>query len=85
MYKYGIRNGTLQRENWKDALETAGEIGFDGVELTVNEVAEVDRLLTDAGRDEVLGGIPDARRVRSALGRLGVTSERREIRPLVRR
>lgn len=53
MYKYGIRNGTLQRE-WEEALKAAGEIGFDGVELTVNEPEEVDRLLTDAGRDEVL-------------------------------
>jgi len=59
MYKYGIRNGTLQRE-WKEALEAAGEIGFGGVELTVKEEEEVDRLLTDEGRDEVLGWAHDA-------------------------
>lgn len=56
MYKYGIRNGTLQR-GWKDALETAGVIGFDGVELTVKEQSELDRLLTEAGRDKVLGWV----------------------------
>lgn len=54
MYRYAIRNGSLQRD-WKEALEVAGRLGFDGVELVVKEEAELDRLLTDAGRDEVLG------------------------------
>ncbi len=54
MYRYAIRNGSLQRE-WKEALDVAGRLGFDGVELTVKEEPELDRLLTDAGRDEVLG------------------------------
>ena len=54
MYRYSIRNGSLERD-WKEALEVAGRLGFDGVELTVKEEPELDRLLTDAGRDEVLG------------------------------
>ena len=52
--KYGIRNGSLNITEWKDALVMAGEIGFDGVELTVNSEEEIDRLLTPSGRDEVL-------------------------------
>lgn len=59
MYQYGIRNGTLQRE-WKEALEVAAAIGFDGVELTVKEETEIDRLLTDEGRDEVLGWVRES-------------------------
>ena len=61
MYKYAIRNGSLQRD-WKEALEVAGRLGFDGVELVVKEEAELDRLLTDAGRDEVLGWMRDTSR-----------------------
>ena len=54
MYEYAIRNGSLQRD-WKEALEVAARLGFDGVELVVKEDAELDQLLTDAFRDEVLG------------------------------
>lgn len=54
MYKYAIRNGSLQCE-WKDGLETAGRLGFDGVELIIKEEEQLDRLLTDEGRDEVQG------------------------------
>ena len=59
MHKYGIREGSLQM-GWKEALEAAGEIGFDGVELTVKETSELDWLLSESGREEVLGWIRDS-------------------------
>ena len=37
--KYGIRNRSLNME-WKDALTTAGEIGYDGVELMASGEVE---------------------------------------------
>lgn len=66
MYRYGIRNGSLERD-WKEALDAAGRLGFDGVELTVKEEPELDRLLTDAGRDEVLGWMRDSKAGASSL------------------
>jgi sugar phosphate isomerase/epimerase len=57
--KYGIRNGSLDME-WKDALMAAGEIGFDGVEITVASEEELARLLTPQGRDEVLSWCKEA-------------------------
>ena len=39
---------------WRDAIRTAGELGFDGVELVLKKEEDVDFLLTDSGRNEVL-------------------------------
>lgn len=65
--KYGIRNGSLNITDWKDALVMAGEVGFDGVELTVNSEEEITRLLTPSGRDEVLAWCEEAKCAVSSL------------------
>ena len=51
--KIGIRNSNL-RMDWHDALESAGKVGYDGVELVVSETEQITELLTPAGRDRVL-------------------------------
>ena len=52
---------------WKDALITAGEIGYDGVELVVPSEEDIARLLTPAGRDEILSWCEKANCVISSL------------------
>jgi len=74
MMKYGIRNGSLGIKEWKDALVMAGEIGFDGVELTVNSAEEVDKLVLPPGRDEVLAWCEEANCAVSSLS-VGIFSK----------
>ncbi len=53
MYKYGIRDRSLKMD-WQEAIEAAGKIGFEGIEIVVRE-EELDLLMNSAGREEVLG------------------------------
>ena len=53
MYLYGIRNASLNMDWGKDAFATAGDIGFDGVEIVLREEERLDWLLSAAGREEV--------------------------------
>jgi sugar phosphate isomerase/epimerase len=57
--RYGIRNGSL-KAGWEAALRLAGEIGFDGVELVARSEDDLGELLTDTGRDRVLGWCREA-------------------------
>ena len=52
----GIRNTSLKME-WLEAIEATGKIGYDGVELRIGDRGDVDNLLTDAGRDELLDAV----------------------------
>ena len=72
--KYGIRNGSLGTNEWKDALVMGGEIGFDGVELTVNSAEEVEKLVMPSGRDEVLAWCEEAKCAVSSLS-VGIFSK----------
>lgn len=50
--KIGIRNGSLRQEP-AEALRTAGELGYDGVELIVRDEDAIRYWLTDEGAREV--------------------------------
>ena len=43
----------------QDAFEAAGEVGFEGVEIVLREEERLERLLTDEGRDEIMGWADD--------------------------
>ena len=58
MKPIGIRPGSL-RLGWQDAQRVAGEIGFDGIEPTIDTPDDVARLLTRSGADEVERWIVD--------------------------
>src|SRR4051812_26554461 len=57
--RYGIRNGSLKCD-WQEALRVAGEVGFDGVELVVRPEDDLGGLLTEEGRERVLGWCREA-------------------------
>ena len=64
--KIGIRNVSLKME-WLDAIEAAGEIGYDGVELRIGDRADVDSLLTERGREALLEAVDTHRCAVSSL------------------
>lgn len=49
--KYGIRNGCLKQE-WDEAYATAGEIGFDGVEICVTKPEHMPLVLEPGNRQK---------------------------------
>lgn len=52
MRRIGIRTTSLRQETL-DAMKTAGELGYDGVELVVRDNAEIERYQTRDGAGEV--------------------------------
>ena len=54
--KIGIRNASLKME-WLPAIEAGGSLGYDGVELRIGAREDLDYLLKDGGRDELLAAV----------------------------
>lgn len=50
----GIRNGSLRQE-YEEALRTAGALGYDGVELVVRDPEVIDSWLSEDGAAQVAG------------------------------
>ena len=74
--KIGIRNGSLRQE-LPEALETAGRIGFDGLEVTTQDTAQIRGWLEEGGPDGAAGVRALAQRAGCAVSSFSVAIFRR--------